>query len=309
MIDTVRLRHSRPMPSPDELHAHGFISSCEHSNSRKYISNPPKGSNLPRLTWTRREDTGWLSAEVSLPKFYFGNNVRSLSDSEIESVLSDFGSYVEAKAGVNFEVESSLVSRADFANNFELENETQVKSYLRAFGQISHSRYSRRNENNSTVTFFNKSRQTCIYSKFDECLAKEEGSDLIKQSNGLLRFENRFINSQSCRRLAEKLGVERFAGNLLSNGVAKETLRAEMTRLGVDKTVVTSEARSEKLIKHFGTKASNYLGFLTMYEHSGKDFYQTGGISRATYFRMLSELRKAGLLIISESELPALKIE
>ena len=308
MIDTVQLRHQSQMPPAAELNSLGFYSACEHSESRKYIANPPKGSHLPRLTWTRREDADWLTAEVSLPKLYAGDNVRSLDQRQIDEALGSFQEFVEQKAQAPFNPYTALVGRVDYCHNFQLGSEVEVKNYLRAFQHITHARYSRRVENDSTVTFFNKSRETCVYSKFDECLAKEVSPPLVKASNGVLRFENRFIKSQSCSRHAEKLGVERLGAELLRADIAKKTLSQELRRLGMDKTIVTASARAEKLIAKFGTKATNYLGFLSMYEQFGKNFYTSGGISKATYFRMLGELRKAGLLIISDRELPALTL-
>ncbi len=308
MIDTVSLRHIATMPKPDELNALGFFSACGHGDSQRYISNPPKGSHLPRLTWSRRDAVEWLTAEVSLPKFYCGDNVRSLNQSEIGAALGSFQAFVEAKAQTDFDAETALVGRVDYCNNFQLENESDVKAYLKAFQRITRARYSRRIENDSTVTFFNKSRVTTFYSKYEEALAKEDMASIIKRSNGVLRLETRLMKGQAVARHAGKLGVERLGKSLLTADIASKTLNGELQKLGADKVVVTASTRAEKLVQKFGTKATDYLGFLVMLDQFGMDFYKYRGISKATYFRRLAELREAGLLVTSERELSALRV-
>ena len=148
MLDTVALRHSRPMPATGDLIALGFHPIvCEHSN--KWVNNPPKGSSLPRLTWSRNDGGEWLTAEVSLPKFAKGSNVYTLSENEVKTALSDFEDYTSEVTQTDFNVDAAVVSRVDYAHNFKLQNELDVKEYLKAFQKLSHSRYSRRNDNDS----------------------------------------------------------------------------------------------------------------------------------------------------------------
>jgi hypothetical protein len=300
MIDTVQMRRAYKNKSEPPF---GFFQTRKNGDTITYARNPVKGSHLPRLTWTHQERTGgsWLSSEVSLPKFHFGNNVEMLNPEQLETSLSDVQDYVETITELSFDVPSAKVGRVDFGYNVQLKDEYEVTAYLRSFNRLFLAKYKRVSIDDSTVTMKSPSRETCIYSKFQEtCKQKDISDELLQQASGILRFEPRFKNVAACGRLAKSLGLENNVQSLLTPATAKFQIEAEIKRLGIGKTIKTEKNMIDLLIENFGVKASDYYGFLKAREILGDSFYTSGAISRATYFRRVSELRNAGCLLVTE---------
>jgi hypothetical protein len=309
MIDTVALRHAyQNKPNPPL----GFFQTRRNGDTISYARNPPKGSHLPRLTWTHQERTGasYLSSEVSLPKFYFGNNVEMLNAEELKTSLSDVQDYVETATELPFDVPSAKLGRVDYGYNFQMNDERVVKAYLRSFNGLHLARYKRVSIDDETVTMKSKSRETCIYSKFQETFKQKDiSSALLQQASGILRFEPRFKTRAACTRLASSLGLENNVQSLLTPETAKGQIQAEIQRLGISKTITSEIFMIELLIEKFGKRAADYYGFLKVRELLGDNFWTDGTISRATYFRKTKELRDAGCLLdTKEVELAEIKI-
>jgi hypothetical protein len=309
MIDTVALRHAyQNKPNPP----FGFFQTRKNGDTLIYARNPPKGSNLPRLTWTHQERMGgsWLSQEVSLPKFYFGNNVQMLSPEQLKTALLDVQTYVENITELPFDVPSAKLSRVDYGYNFQMNDERVVKAYLRSFNGLRLAGYKRVAIDEETVTMKSQSRETCIYSKWRETFKQKDApSELLERASGILRFEPRFKTKAACGRLAARLGLENNAQSLLTPETAKGQIQAEIQRLGIGKTITSEKFMIELLIEKFGKRASDYYGFLKVRELLGDNFWTDGIISRATYFRKTKELRDAGCLLdTKEVELAEIKI-
>ncbi len=309
MIDTVQIRHAYQNKFKPPF---GFFEIRRKGDTITYSRNPPKGSNLPRLTWTHQERTGgsWLSSEVSLPKFHFGNNVEMLNPEQLKTSLSDVQDYVETTTELPFDVPSAKLGRVDFGYNFQMEDERVVKAYLRSFNGLFLARYKRVAIDDETVTMKSKSREVCIYSKFQETFKQKDVSDeLLQQASGILRFEPRFKTVAACTRLASSLGLENNVQSLLTPETAKGQIQAEIQRLGIGKTITSEIFMIELLIDKFGKRASDYYGFLKVRELLGDNFWTDGTISRATYFRKTKELRDAGCLLdTKEVELAEIQI-
>jgi hypothetical protein len=300
MIDTVTLRHAYRNKTLPPL---GFFEVRRKGDTITYSRNPPKDSHLPRLTWTHQERTGgsWLSSEVSLPKFHFGNNVQMLNPEQLKTSLSDVQEFVETTTELLFDVPSAKLGRVDFGYNVQLKDEHEVKAYLRSFNRLFLAKYKRVSIDDSTVTMKAQSRETCIYSKFQEtCNQKDISDELLQQASGILRFEPRFKNAAACTRLATSLSLENSVRALLTPATAKGQIQAEIQRLGIGKTITTERNMIDLLIENFGNKALDYYGFLKAREVLGDNFWTSGVISRSAYFRKTSELRKAGCLLLTE---------
>ncbi len=300
MIDTVQIRHAYKNKSEPPF---GFFQTRKNGDTISYARNPPKGSHLPRLTWTHQERTGgsWLSSEVSLPKFYFGNNVEMLNPEQLKTSLSDMQEFVETATELPFDVPSAKLGRVDFGYNIRLKDEHEVKAYLRSFNRLFLANYKRVSIDDSTVTMKSPSREICIYSKFDETYKQKDlTNEVLERASGILRFEPRFKNVAACSRLAKSLGLENNVQSLLTPATAKFQIKAEIKRLGIGKTIKTEKNMIDLLIENFGVRASEYFGFLKTREILGDSFYTSGAISRATYFRRVSELRNAGCLLVTE---------
>jgi hypothetical protein len=309
MLDTVTIRRAyRNKPDPPL----GFFEIRRKGDTIIYSRNPPKDSHLPRLTWTHQKRTGgsWLSQEVSLPKFYFGNNVQMLNPEQLKTALSDVQDYVERITELDFDVPSAKLSRVDYGYNVQLKDEYEVKAYLRSFNGLFLARYKRVSIDDETVTMKSKSREVCIYSKFQETFKQKDVSDeLLQQASGILRFEPRFKTVNACTRLASSLGLENNVQSLLAPETAKKQIKSEMQRLGIGKTIVSEKFMIDRLIEKFGNRFVDYYGFLKAREILGDNFWTNNTISRATYFRKMKELRDAGCLLnTKEVELTEIKI-
>jgi hypothetical protein len=309
MIDTVQIRRAYKNKSDPPF---GFFQTRKNGDAITYARNPPKGSHLPRLTWTHRERDGgsWLSSEVSLPKFHLGNNVEMLTPEQLKASLSDVQKFVETTTELPFDVPSAKLGRVDFGYNVQLKDEYEVKAYLRSFNRLFLAKYKRVSIDDSTVTMKAQSRETCIYSKFQETRKQKDISDeLLQQASGILRFEPRFKTVRACGSLAKSLGLENNVQSLLTPATAKFQIEAEIKRLGIGKTITTEKNMIDLLIENFGVKASDYYGFLKAREILGDSFWISGAISRATYFRRVSELRNAGCLLSTEdADLSEIKV-
>jgi hypothetical protein len=300
MIDTVQIRRAYKNKSEPPF---GFFQTRKNGDTITYARNPAKGSNLPRLTWTHQERTGgsWLSSEVSLPKFHFGNNVEMLNPEQLKTSLSDVQDYVETTTELAFDVPSAKVGRVDFGYNVQLKDEHEVKAYLRSFNRLFLARYKRVSIDDSTVTMKSPSREICIYSKFDETYKQKDLADeILERASGILRFEPRFKNVAACGRLAKSLGLENNVQSLLTPATAKFQIQAEIKRLGIGKTIKTEKNMIELLMEKFGNRALDYYGFLKAREVLGDNFWTSGIVSRSVYFRKTLELRKAGCLLVTE---------
>ncbi len=300
MIDTVTLRHAYQNKFKPPL---GFFEIRRKGDTNTYSRNPPKGSNLPRLTWTHRERDGgsYLSSEVSLPKFYFGNNVQMLNAEQLKASLSDVQDYVERITELPFDVPSAKLGRVDYGYNIRLKDEFEVKAYLRSFNRLFLARYKRVSIDDETITMKSKSREVCIYSKFQEAYKQKDLADeVLEWASGILRFEPRFKTVPACGRLAKSLGLENNVQSLLTPATAKFQIEAEIKRLGIGKTIKTEKNMIELLTEKFGSRALDYYGFLKAREVLGDNFWTSGIVSRSAYFRKTSELRKAGCLLVTE---------
>ncbi len=300
MIDTVQIRHAYKNKFEPPF---GFFQTRKNGDTISYARNPPKGSHLPRLTWTHQERTGgsWLSSEVSLPKFYFGNNVEMLNPEQLKTSLSDMQEFVETATELPFDVPSAKLGRVDYGYNFQMNDERVVKAYLRSFNGLYLAGYKRVSIDDETVTMKSKSRETCIYSKWRETFKQKGASiELLQQATGILRFEPRFKNVAACSRLAKSLGLENNVQSLLTPATAKLQIQAEIKRLGIGKTIKTERNMIELLTEKFGNRALDYYGFLKAREVLGDNFWTSGIVSRSAYFRKTSELRKAGCLLVTE---------
>ncbi len=309
MIDTVQIRHAYRNKSDPPF---GFFQTRKNGDTISYARNPPKGSHLPRLTWTHQERTGgsWLSSEVSLPKFYFGNNVEMLNPEQLKTSLSDMQEFVETATELPFDVPSAKLGRVDFGYNIRLKDEHEVKAYLRSFNRLFLANYKRVSIDDSTVTMKSPSREICIYSKFDETYKQKDLSgDILQQATGILRFEPRFKNVAACTRLATSLSLENNVQSLLTPATAKKQIQAEIQRLGIGRTITNDKNMLDLLRENFGIKASDYYGFLKAREIYGDNFWTSGTISRRTYFRKMKDLREAGCLLdTDEVELSAIQV-
>jgi hypothetical protein len=320
MFDTVAVRHAEKLPSPVELGELGWRSACGHApgkdDRQKWLLNLP---NKPRLTWSSAPDGGaYLTAECSLPKLLYGNNILMISDDDMPSAFDSISDYVSELSGRDFDSRTALVGRLDICYNFQV-GEPNVNSYISGVSGGSIPRMRRNAINDSTVRFEGKQSKVMVYGKFLEVshLQKQGKAtpEEVTASCGVLRLETSYFKTPAIKRLAERYGfAERIACNLLSGEVAKGELEKSMCKLNLDKPIVTQDARLEALVRsgHTGTRIENLMGFLSLLDRFGEDFYLLPELNykRATYYKRAKACRDAGVLRsgLSHKALPALKL-
>jgi hypothetical protein len=315
MLDTIQLRHCRPLPKPQELQERGFTTVCGHTpleGASKWINNSTALINrFPRLTWSQdRDNRGWLSAEVSLPKLLYGSNVKLLGEGDLLAGLETVSELIGDAAGVSFPALSARVGRVDYCHSWQV-GEANVLGYIAASARASVSRLTRNVLAETTVNFRNKSRAIVIYSKYAETadlLRKEKATEQdLRESKGLLRLEVRHQTSNACSYLAGKLGKDYpTAENLLSASASRIVLENALEVVGLSKPVTTVDTRIELLAEQFAGKEllTRLVGFLTLRDHYGDErLLNLGLIARPTYFRYRRLLKDAGIAL----ETPAQK--
>lgn len=298
-VDTIQVRHVAPIPSASELGALGFFSSRKKGYVTAYFQNLPEGV---KLNWSHDDASGgsWLSAEASLPKFYTGNNVQTLNERQIKAALNEFQAYICEKTGFDFDIQTANLSRLDAAVNFQCKSDSEVQTRLKAYQNAVLPRYDRNTVNDSTVTLKNKSREICIYSKLDESVKNKCAESVIDLSRGILRFESRLKTRRAVEQFGAKFQTANTVSEMLTPRLTEELLTYDIDRVGVNKPIQSRADLFPALVRAFGNKAHQYEGFLSAYDKYGDNFYLVGGISRTEYYRKISDLKKAGLWLLTD---------
>jgi hypothetical protein len=320
MFDTVALRHAEKLPSPSELLALGWRSSCGHVPSegdrQKWTLNIPK---RPRLTWSSARDGGaYLTAECSLPKLLYGNNVVMISDSDLPAAFDFISAHVSECSGREFDSRTALVGRLDVCYNFQV-GESNVNSYISGVSGGSIPRMIRNAINATTVCFQGKQSKVQVYAKYSEVSGKRKKGEAtpeeVTSALGVLRLETSYFVTPSVKRLAERYGfADRIASDLLSSDLAEAELEQSMSKLGLDRPIVMQDGRLKALIesRHTGTVLEGLTGFLGLLDRYDEDFYQLPELNykKSTYYKRAKACRDAGVWKPAPSQmaLPALKL-
>ncbi len=320
MFDTVSFRHSLKLPPPADLLALGWKSACGHVSTtddrQKWLLNLPSS---PRLTWSSAPDGGcYLTAECSIPKLIYGNNVVMVGDADLPLAFDFISNYVSEASGTDFDSRSALLGRLDVCHNFQV-GQLNVSSYISGVRSASISRKNRNAINDSTVTFQGKQSKVMVYGKFAEVshLHKQGRAtpEEVSSARGVLRLEASYFKTPAVRRLAEQYGFsDRTACNLLSSEVASGELEKAMSKLNLDRPIVANDDRLDSLARHgyTGTRVEYLTGFLGLLDRFGEDFYQLPELDykRATYYKRAKACRDAGVWSRSASQkaLPALQL-
>ncbi len=318
MIDTVALRHNIPLLPPDLMFERGFTTRRYTLSDNRYTTwklNPPRNKGtLPRLTWSSTPGGDWLTAEVSLPKFLFGNNVRLVSDVDVQRGLSDISRFISETSGVTFDAPLSQVGRVDYCGAFHV-GESNIVPYIAATAHATAARMLRHQFGSTTVCLGNKSKRFMVYSKHEEVLNRARAGsvtdDELHNSLGQLRLEVTHRND-SCRRVTKRYKLPaRQARYLLTSHIALNELELALEVLGLNKITESKDARLDVLRERYGdtTHCRCLIAFLSYLDRYGEDFWKHGvGYKRSTYYGYASELKTAGVWLRSDKVLPSLHL-
>lgn len=249
----------------------------------KFTTGTKDEETIPRVTYYPNEQR--LLCEVSLPKFFRGDNVKPLSASEVGEALDRLTVWLRERFGRVPDIRKWSTRRVDYAANWTVGN--LLDTYLESLGNLSLARYERRRYS-SGVRWQSGSRHVTLYDKF-----KESGNP---QAKGVLRFEVQnkasAINYMSKQWFGD-CGVT--IDVMTSPGVSHHVVAYFFDKLGVvDASQV--EAKIVKMIELFPHSWAQANTYRDLIEKQGVDAYKTGPMSSTTYYRYKRKLSDAGLL-------------
>lgn len=236
-------------------------------------------SDEPRLTYYA--SNGRALVEVSLPKYYSGQNTIPLSHEEsllavakVDAWLADIGEFPPLKLWA--------VRRADYFTGWRV-GEEAMPVYLDAIKRLEMVRYER-HVFRTGVSWRTKSRVMQLYDKY-----AESGQEV---SRGVLRFE--VSNKQDAITYMQQAWfpflsctVEAF----LSPKVHQQVVSHFLTRLGIDRLQLEAVDMVDLVLRReFGrswAQAKTYLQLIDQYQ---SDVWRRGYMSRASFYRYKGKL-------------------
>ncbi len=195
----------------------------------------------------------YISAEASLPKFIFGDNVQMLATgADLNRALRAVGEFASEHFGVAFDARTANVGRIDFCYNFSV-GEDRIYSYLQAASEAEPAHLKRRIIGKiETVEFSNKRRKIYFYDKeleTENLLRRGKAvAETLENARGILRLETRFSTTEAVQHLAFKQFnlPDYTAQSLLDFDIAKKVLTSAVESLCLHEPVVTVDNRDLK---------------------------------------------------------------
>lgn len=229
MFDTVRMKTNVTI-DPDVL-------PCERTKQTHKLD---KETGEIRSTYQVRHDlihyifysetTRLLIIEASIPKFLFGNNVRTVNESDVVEFWTKLQKELFELCTVEIDQASWIVERLDVCLNFNVGN--QIGEYIAQMAN-KHVPYCKPHlighyETVEFKTSKNKRVMTC-YDKQLQCIANAEPPDVIEQAKGILRFEvspsKHELVTYSSRRRARDFLTKHFYLYIMSKSKVQKVLQ------------------------------------------------------------------------------------
>lgn len=312
MIDTVQLRHSLPLPSPRELIAQGWTPIMR--GDIRWTRNLQTNESLPRLTWRRTPIGSWLTAEISLPKLLYTNNVRLITDADVAHSLEKISHYISGIIQDEFDAATAIVGRIDYCFNFNV-GEANIASYISLVASVSVPYMTRSIVEETTAIWKNKSKEITVYGKHAE-VAKQVRKRKATQADcksalGLLRVEVRLKSFYSIGCLVQRYKLpDRKAQNMLSCRLALQEIASVLRVLGLDRKAPVIDERFDMLREKYGDTENfrKLVAFLALHDRYGERFWKRGigNYSPSTIHRYLRDLKDANVRLSLLRELPPL---
>jgi hypothetical protein len=182
-----------------------------------------------------------------------------------------------------------------------------VADYIQAFSSIYLPRYTTRiYGGGETVEWCNKSKRMSFYDKEKEVRKRKRDKQVTEMAKGILRFEVN-LKGYDLKNVSQK----KWAGELLSEEVAKRFLHCHLQKLGIDKqlTICNQMEVVRKLCEAYDyNNAQQLFGFIHFYQLLGRERMMEH-LSASTYDRRMKDLNKVGLApMFSTKELPPLDL-
>lgn len=305
MFDTSTFRTKQRKPPAFTLRELGFTRPYDGAGAR-WFRNPPRGSHLPRINWTSSQSGDYLTVfEVSLPKFLYGNNVQTIdTDAEAMRAVDALSTIVSDITRVDCDLRDWDVARLDVCNNWK-RTDAEVVARIRSLrnahvGRMEPDPYPH------GMYWKNSSETIVAYSKhadlLDAIVNREIVSDeTLEAARGMFRLEHRFLRRDAIKRRV----MNRFklpdlrASSILRVGIAEAIVNEDVMALKLDKPLISSDARKERLLEKYGFTNKYFClsTFLEDYDDPYKRVRMKREMNVETFRNYRKSLEVAGVLL------------
>ncbi|MED3791057.1 hypothetical protein P4571_01180 [Niallia alba] len=272
----------------------------------------------PHILYVYKQDEptkSWLKVEVSVPKFMHGNNLKEISNRDMQSFMSLLRKHIADKLNISLSRVPSLwtteVEKLHLCKNFYVGNLKQ--QYLQALSTATKARHKKHiyyqsgTEKVESVYWKTNSRTEKVYDKDAEMATnKKENSQPLK-TKGTIRYEVELSNYE-----LRKLSNKRIAYEILNFSGLEKILISFLDDLGI------SQSRGIDFVIQrikLSTIKKNQKQTLIKFAN---DFFKEGELccrtlySRSKFYAMKKELETLlGVthLLITENSLCPLEIK
>ncbi len=194
------------------------------------------------LNWNSYDEGNTkIFLQISLPKFFKGNNFKPTDLYNLKSDLKKIEKYLKEKVGIYTNILNATISRLDTFLN--LKTKYTFKTYNEILSNLKLSRYKNFEYAGTTFLYKNTQAQICIYDKREEM--KNQDIEL-KYSGNFVRIENRLLKK---KKILDSLGyveVSKMPDNLsiiketYKNNIETKIFRDEGKEV-IDKNVLAKE--------------------------------------------------------------------
>ncbi|MED4907668.1 hypothetical protein P9761_05400 [Brevibacillus centrosporus] len=270
MFDSMKMKVSPVFIQPEMLQQYN-LTSFTYRNQKTGVITTYKIQDevIPYIKY--QDGSKALTIQVSIPKLLYGNNVKSIEQSDIPTFFQRVQERLQLLFGIHIAHEDWRITRLDVCCNFHVGNRTG--EYIRQLSKGKMPYKDTRNYNHDeTVEFFNKSSRVMLYDKYKQCKRIKEPKEVIEQSKGILRLEIRPSDND-----LKKYSKEKRAINLVTESFFTYIIKMTLEGLPYTENVESIDYAWLLENKEDISMIETYLGY-TMF----KNLFQENGI-RAIY--------------------------
>lgn len=270
MFDSIKMKVSPICIQPEMLQQYN-LRSFTYRNQKTGVITTYKMQDevIPYIKY--QDGSKALTIQVSIPKLLYGNNVKSIEQSDIPIFLQRVQERLQLLFGIHIAHEDWRITRLDVCCNFHVGNQTG--EYIRQLSKGKMPYKDTRNYNHDeTVEFFNKSIRVMLYDKYKQCKRIKEPKEVIEQSKGILRLEIRPSDND-----LKKYSKEKRAIHLVTESFFTYIIKKTLEGLPYTENVETIDYAWLLENKEDISMIETYLGYTMI-----KNLFQENGI-RAIY--------------------------
>ncbi|MBS1798095.1 MAG: hypothetical protein JSS81_30040 [Acidobacteria bacterium] len=298
MLDTIGVKQIfRNRDYTKLLENSNWFQRYQKGKRKHYTYQTPKGSKLPRLTFSQTFNNFWhLYAEVSLPSWAKGFNYPLSSLEELPDQLAELTAFVNDKIAIGFDAERARVQRVDFAEDITLPPHIIAKA-IASLNRSNPAKFDRLGFKNETIYFNRKNQHIVVYNKTKQ--AESVGHFNISQENlGVLRLEVRLASSR-IKNIAKKLGLpDTSAHNIFQKIVADKVIEEAKMTICLEDALNDEPSIVKRLRSKFnGPELPTVLGWAVLLSEFGDtpSLAEYIGVNPRTQRRHVDRLKSMGI--------------